>query len=49
MFDFYDQLAPFYHLIYSDWESAIESQATQLSTIIAKYWDTPIPTILAVS
>lgn len=38
MIDFYDQLAPFYHIIYGDWESAIALQATQLSQIIRSHW-----------
>ena len=49
MSDFYDQLTPFYHLIYDDWEAAIETQATQLSTIISKYGEQPIQTVLDVS
>jgi 2-polyprenyl-3-methyl-5-hydroxy-6-metoxy-1,4-benzoquinol methylase len=49
MSNFYDQLTPFYHLIYGDWEAAIETQATQLSTIISKYWNQPIRTVLDVS
>jgi SAM-dependent methyltransferase len=49
MSDFYDQLTPFYHLIYGDWEAAIETQAAQLSTIISKYWDQPIQTVLDAS
>lgn len=47
--DFYDQLTPFYHLIYGDWEAALEIQATQLSTIISQYWEQPIQTVLDVS
>lgn len=49
MTDFYDQMAPFYHLIYSDWDAAIEEQATQLSTIIHKYWGNSVQSILDVS
>ena len=31
---FYDELAPFYHLIYPDWEASIERQAQVLDEII---------------
>ncbi|NER79315.1 MAG: class I SAM-dependent methyltransferase [Leptolyngbya sp. SIO1D8] len=49
MNDFYDQLAPFYSLIYGDWDAAIARQATQLSTLIQDTWGTPAKTILDVS
>jgi SAM-dependent methyltransferase len=49
MTDFYDQLAPFYHIIYGDWESAIATQATQLSSIIQTHWGENTCTILDVS
>lgn len=49
MTDFYDQLAPFYHIIYGDWNTAIEQQAAQLSNIIQKHWDQQMQTILDVS
>jgi glycine/sarcosine N-methyltransferase len=32
--DFYDQLAPDYHLVYQDWEAAIERQADALDRLI---------------
>ena len=32
--DFYDQLAPDYHLVYQDWEAAIERQADALDQLI---------------
>jgi 2-polyprenyl-3-methyl-5-hydroxy-6-metoxy-1,4-benzoquinol methylase len=35
--EFYDKIAPFYDLIYSDWEASIKRQAGQLSSIIAEY------------
>ena len=47
--DFYDQLTPFYPLIYRDWEGAIKQQATQLSTIIQDAWGARAKTILDVS
>ncbi|NJO35580.1 MAG: class I SAM-dependent methyltransferase [Rhodospirillales bacterium] len=38
MASFYDELAPLYHLVYSDWNASIERQAEQLSSIIAARW-----------
>jgi SAM-dependent methyltransferase len=38
MDDFYDQLAPFYHLIYPDWDAGIGRQGEQLSRIIQAEW-----------
>jgi SAM-dependent methyltransferase len=35
---FYDQMAPFYHLIYPDWESSIERQANMLHAVIRDRW-----------
>jgi SAM-dependent methyltransferase len=32
--DFYDDLAPFYHLIYEDWESAIDRQGEVLAGLL---------------
>ena len=32
--DFYDKLAPFYHLIFENWQSSIARQATALDSII---------------
>lgn len=49
MNDFYDQLTPFYHLIYGDWNAAIEQQAMQLSSIIRSYWGNAVNSILDVS
>lgn len=31
---FYDELAPFYHLLYGDWEQAIRRQGTALATLL---------------
>ncbi|WP_296044308.1 bifunctional 2-polyprenyl-6-hydroxyphenol methylase/3-demethylubiquinol 3-O-methyltransferase UbiG [uncultured Alteromonas sp.] len=36
MSDFYNQLSPFYHLIYENWESSVETQGSQLREIIDK-------------
>ena len=42
--DFYDQLSPFYHLIYEDWEASIARQAERLNCIIrAQGCDRSIP------
>lgn len=38
MHDFYDQLAPWYHLVYQDWNASIEDQAKQLVEIIKQRW-----------
>jgi SAM-dependent methyltransferase len=31
---FYDRLAPFYHLLYADWEASIERQGAALATLL---------------
>lgn len=36
--DFYARLAPFYHLLYPDWEKSIERQAGALDAIIREVW-----------
>lgn len=46
---FYDNLSPFYHLIYADWENSISRQASQLDQLIKLYWAEPIRTILDVA
>lgn len=38
MADFYDQLAPRYHLIFADWEASIARQGRQLAAVIAAEW-----------
>jgi SAM-dependent methyltransferase len=38
MTDFYDQLAPFYHLVYQDWSSSVRRQGEQLAAVIATEW-----------
>jgi SAM-dependent methyltransferase len=43
---FYDQIAPFYHLIFGEWESSIERQATALDSIIKEFWGAGIATIV---
>ncbi len=36
--NFYDQLAPFYHLIFPDWEASIHRQAAALDEIMRDHW-----------
>jgi 2-polyprenyl-3-methyl-5-hydroxy-6-metoxy-1,4-benzoquinol methylase len=38
MAHFYDELAPLYHLVFADWNSAIERQGEQLTAIIRRFW-----------
>ncbi len=47
--NFYQQLAPFYHLIYPDWEASIEQQAQALDKIIEEHWGDWVETILDVA
>jgi SAM-dependent methyltransferase len=35
---FYDELAPFYHLIFPDWEASIRRQAASLDAVIRERW-----------
>ena len=35
---FYDQLAPFYHLIFPDWEASIQRQAAVLDAVAREHW-----------
>ncbi len=44
--DFYDQLSPFYHLIYPDWEASIARQSTQLDSVICELWGGRVKTVL---
>src|SRR5581483_1310892 len=43
---FYDDLAPFYHLIHGDWEAATTRQSTNLKSIITEFWGEQTTTIL---
>src|SRR5262249_23244692 len=47
--EFYDQLAPFYHLIYPDWEASITRQAAALDSIIREFWGAETTSILDVA
>src|SRR5262245_39139431 len=45
----YENLTPFYHLVYQDWAKSIQRQAGQLQAIIKEYWGNDIHTILDVA
>ena len=47
--DFYDQLAPYYHLIFHDWDSAIDRQGARLARVIADVWGDGVRSVLDVS
>jgi len=36
--EFYDELSPFYHLIFEDWNASVERQAKIIDRIIRKEW-----------
>jgi SAM-dependent methyltransferase len=36
--DFYDQLAPYYHLIFEDWQASIDRQGSWLDSFIRAEW-----------
>lgn len=38
MTDFYDELAPLYHLIHEDWNASVRRQGDQLSSLIEGEW-----------
>ena len=44
--DFYDQLSPFYHLIYPDWEANVQRQAVQIDAVVREMWGTHVRTVL---
>lgn len=39
--NFYDALAPWYHLVYQDWEATIGRQGRALSSLVASEWGSP--------
>ncbi len=49
MNSFYKQLAPMYHLLYPDWDAAIETQGRMLTDIIGKEWNQATKKVLDVS
>lgn len=38
MTNFYDQLTPFFHLVYKDWNASVHRQGEQLSALIKTEW-----------
>jgi SAM-dependent methyltransferase len=46
---FYDHLAPFYHLIYQDWDASIARQAASLDGLLKEHWGDQVKTILDVA
>ena len=44
--EFYAGLAPYYHLIYPDWEQSIERQASMLDEIIQANWGDKVSEVL---
>src|SRR6185369_778615 len=38
---FYDELAPFYHLLYGDWERAVNEQGTALAALLSSHGVAP--------
>jgi 2-polyprenyl-3-methyl-5-hydroxy-6-metoxy-1,4-benzoquinol methylase/antitoxin component of MazEF toxin-antitoxin module len=42
MSDFYDHLAPFYHLIYPDWNASVDRQASILDVVIRERLPNPL-------
>ncbi len=49
MANFYDQLTPFYHLVYEDWEASVHNQALALDNIIKEHWGDNVKCILDVA
>jgi len=47
--EFYDQLSPFYHLIFEDWDASIEKQAKIIDQIIRSEWGANHKTVVDVS
>jgi SAM-dependent methyltransferase len=46
---FYNQLAPFYHLIFPDWEASIARQGAALDDICRDFWPGGVSTVLDVA
>ena len=47
--DFYDQMAPFYHFIFADWEESMAWQADRLDRLIQENWGPGVRTVLDVA
>jgi SAM-dependent methyltransferase len=43
---FYDALAPWYHLVYPDWEASIARQGQALASLLASEWGSPPHNVL---
>jgi SAM-dependent methyltransferase len=43
---FYDQLAPYYHLLYPDWSASIDRQAAGLAAVLAEFGVPPGASVL---
>jgi SAM-dependent methyltransferase len=43
---FYDELSPFYHLVYNDWDASVPRQAAQINSVIHEIWGDRVRTIL---
>jgi SAM-dependent methyltransferase len=43
---FYDALAPWYHLVYEDWEASIGRQGRALASLLAREWGSAAPRVL---
>jgi hypothetical protein len=47
--DFYDELAPLYHLIHQDWDASIRRQGEHLSSLIKTEWSKSSPVEMGTS
>jgi SAM-dependent methyltransferase len=47
--EFYDALAPWYHLVYVDWEAGIARQGEALAALLAAEWDGSVHRLLDVT
>jgi hypothetical protein len=46
--DFYDAFAPWYHLVYQDWEASIARQREALTSFLTTEWGTGVRRLLSV-
>jgi hypothetical protein len=46
---FYDALAPWYHLVYQDWEASIARQGEALASLLATEWGPGVRRVLDVT
>ena len=44
--DFYNELSPFYHLIYPDWPATVRRQASEIDGVIRELWGDRVKTVL---